>query len=279
MNLEILKSNIFKFLKGKFVISKELIRGFLLTDLNNNAIMIDYKICDTTNPFKYNEYTKEQNSLMFKYDSCYRFLIDEEKDFEEFKVIYLHIQNSDFNEDAIKQSGANRELKEIDPTLPEAYFESAFIDCYGRESLSKIRREFPIIDFEGQTRWVDYLIKHKNYNIAIEKNGESYHHPIITGKTKYKSQLHKQNSLVAYGFKVFRWSLEGMKTTDNFYDEVKKYIGNLEDLQDLQKLSISREITLLNHQLDSLQELEKRRNDGEKTFWLFFQLVLVKLKF
>ena len=224
MNLEILKSNILKFLKGKFVISKELIRGFLLTDLNNNAIMIDYKICDTTNPFKYNEYTKEQNSLMFKYDSCYRFLIDEEKDFEEFKLIYLHIQNSDFNEDAIKQSGANRELKEIDPTLPEAYFESAFIDCYGRESLSKIRREFPIIDFEGQTRWVDYLIKHKNYNIAIEKNGESYHHPIITGKTKYKSQLHKQNSLVAYGFKVFRWFLEGMKTTDNFYDEVKNIL-------------------------------------------------------
>ena len=70
MNLEILKSNILKFLKGKFVISKELIRGFLLTDLNNNAIMIDYKICDPTNPFKYNEYTKEQNSLMFKYNSC-----------------------------------------------------------------------------------------------------------------------------------------------------------------------------------------------------------------
>ena len=48
--------------------------------------MIDYQICDKTNPFKYNEYTKEQNSLMFKYDSCYRFLIDDEKDFEEFKV-------------------------------------------------------------------------------------------------------------------------------------------------------------------------------------------------
>ena len=89
---------------------------------------------------------------------------------------------------------------------------------------------------------------------------------IITGKTKYKSQLHKQNSLVAYGFKVFRWSLEGMKTTDNFYDEVKKYIGNLEDLQDLQKLSVSREITLLNHQIDSLKELEQRRNGGEKNF-------------
>jgi len=266
MNLQTLKTNILDFLENKFIIEKELIRGFLLTHSDNNAIMIDYQICDKTNPFKYNEYTKEQNALMSKYKSVYRFLIDNEKDFEEFKSIYSHIQNNDFNEDVIKLHGTNRELKEIDPTLPEAYFEAAFIDCYGRESLSKIRREFPIIDFDGQTRWIDYLIKHKNYNIAIEKNGESYHHPIITGKATYKSQIHKQNSLVAYGFKVFRWSLEGMRTTDNFYDEVKKYIGNVEDLEDLQKLSVSRQITLLNHQMDSLNELKQRRINGEKNF-------------
>lgn len=59
MNLETLKTNILELLEGDFVISKELIRGFLLTDSNNNAFMIDYQICDKTNPFKYNEYTKE----------------------------------------------------------------------------------------------------------------------------------------------------------------------------------------------------------------------------
>ena len=57
-----------------------------------------------------------------------------------------------------------------------------------------------------------------------------------------------------------------MKTTDNFYDEVKKYIGAIEDLQDLQKLSVSRQITLLTHQTDSLKELEQRRANGEKNF-------------
>jgi len=266
MYLEILKKDIRNFLKNIFDFEKELLRGFLLVDSNNNAIIIDYQICDKTNPFKYNEYTKEQNSLISKYNSCYRFVIDDKKDFEEFKSIYSHIQNHNFNEDNIKQRGTNRELKEIDPTLPEAYFESAFINCYGRESLSKIKREFPVIDFKGQTRWIDYFIKHKNYNIAIEKNGETYHHPIIIGKMKYKSQLYKQNSLIAYGFKVFRWSLEGMKTTENFCDEIKKYVGNIEDLEDLQKLSVSRQITLLNHQLNSLNELEERRENGEKNF-------------
>lgn len=266
MTIEAIKNSITNFLDNKFTVNKELIRGFLLTDINGHAIIIDYKICDRKNPFKYNEYTKEQNALMSKYNFVYRFLIDDETDFEEFKSLYLHIQNNNFNEESIKLNGTNRELKEIDPTLPEAYFETAFIDCYGRESLSKVRREFPIIDFNGHTRWVDYLIKNKNYKIAVEKNGEKYHHPILTGKTKYKSQLHKQNSLVAYGFKVFRWSLEGMKDSNNFYDEIKKYIGNGNDLEDLQKISVSREITLLNHQLDSLKELQKRRENGEKNF-------------
>ena len=60
MNLETLKINILDFLNNKFVIEKELIRGFLLTDSNNNAIMIDYQICDKTNPFKYNNIQKSK---------------------------------------------------------------------------------------------------------------------------------------------------------------------------------------------------------------------------
>lgn len=255
------------FLGTDFRIEQKLLQGFLLVDTSDTiAIIIDYHICDKTDPFKYNEYTKEQNFLMSKYTTVYRFVIDNKEDFAEFRLTYSHIQNNTFYEDKIRQSGSDRELVEIDPTLPEAYFEQAFIECYGRESLSKLKREFPIIDFNGQTRWVDYFIKHKKYNIAIEKNGETYHHPIIIGKDRYKSQLCKQNSLVSYGFKVFRWSLEGMKATDNFYAELKKYIGKFEDLENVQKLSVSRKITLLKHQIDSLDELERRRRSGESNF-------------
>jgi hypothetical protein len=69
MNLETLKTNILEFLENKFTIEKELIRGFLLTDSNKNAIIIDFKIQYKFNYFEYSEYTKEQNFLMFKYDS------------------------------------------------------------------------------------------------------------------------------------------------------------------------------------------------------------------
>jgi len=221
-----LKEKVLNFLGKNYIYKQDLLRGYLIVNtIDDTAIIIDNDICNKSKYFEYNEYTKEQNFLMYRYQKLFRFNIDDESDFDEFVAIYSHILKNDFYEDDIKQSGVNRELKEIDPTVPEAYFEQAFIECYGRESLSKIRREFPIIDFDGQTRWIDYVIKHKDYNIAIEKNGESYHHPIKIGKQKYKSQLKKQNSLVAYGYKVFRWSLEGMKSTENFYSEIKKYIG------------------------------------------------------
>jgi len=157
-------------------------------------------------------------------------------------------------------------LVEIDPTIPEAYFEQAFIDTYGHESLDKVEREFPIIDINGQTRWIDYIIRHTKYNIAIEKNGETYHHPIITKRKQYHSQLIKQNSLVSYGYKVFRWSLEGMKFKDNFREEIKKFFGDSKDFLLSQKLSVSRKVTLFHHQKEALNAINVQRERGDTNF-------------
>jgi superfamily II DNA or RNA helicase/transposase len=250
-----------------FYEGKTLLRGLYFENKNKTiAIIIDYKICDNLNPFSYTEYTKEQNNLMNNYRTVYRFIVD---NFEDIKIleneliVYL---NGDFIEDKIKISGTNRQLVEIDPTIPEAYFEQAFIDVYGYDALDKVEREFPIIDINGQTRWVDYIIRYKDYDIAIEKNGEKYHHPIIIKKDRYKKQLIKQNSLVAYGYKVFRWSLEGMKFKENFREEIKNFFGSKEDFLLSQKLAISRKIKLLYHQRTALDEIHKLRKDGEKNF-------------
>jgi len=244
-----------------------LLRSTLFEDrTNNQAVIIDYNICNKNTPFSYTEYTKEQNTLMSKYKSVYRFIVDNLEDISSLKQeLFLYMCN-DFEEDKIKISGANRELVEIDPTLPEAYFEQAFIETYGREALDRIEREFPIIDIYDQTRWVDYILRHKDYNIAIEKNGESYHHPIITQRKGYQKQLIKQNSLAAYGYKIFRWSLDGMKFAETFRDELKEFLGEKEDFLLSQKLSLSRKITLLHHQTTALDEINKLRCSGEKNF-------------
>jgi len=244
-----------------------LLRGLLFVNYENNkAVIVDHDICNSSYPFSYIEYTKEQNNLMFKYSSVYRFIVDNYDDLIDLKFKLNHFLKADFTEDKIKTSGVNRELVEIDPTIPEAYFEQAFIDTYGRESLDKVEREFPIIDVNGQTRWVDYIIRRKDYVIAIEKNGETYHHPILTKRKGYSKQLVKQNSLVAYGYKVFRWSIEGMKFKETFREELKKFLGNESDFLISQKLSLSRKIILLNHQSSALSDINELRKKGDNNF-------------
>ena len=247
--------------------NNSLLRGLYFNDITQTkAVIIDYKICDQLYPFSYTEYTKEQNNLMDNYLSVYRFTIDNTADIKKLGIELSSYLDKNFKEDGIKVNGANRALAEVDPTIPESYFEQAFIEIYGRESLNKVEREFPIIDINGQTRWVDYIVRHKKYNIAIEKNGETYHHPIITQRIGYKKQLIKQNSLVAYGYKVFRWSLEGMKFKEPFREEMKRFFGNKEDFSLSQKLSLSRKITLLHHQSTAVDEINKLRLTGEKNF-------------
>ena len=251
--------------KYNFSFEKKLLRSFLFVK-NNIAILVDYDICNSNYPFSYTEYTKEQNLIMSQYKSTFRFIVDSIEDIAILDKDISKYLDKSFGEDKIKSSGANRELQEVDPTIPEAYFEQAFIETYGRESLDKIEREFPVIDVNGQTRWIDYVVRHKDHNIAIEKNGETYHHPIITKRKGYQKQLIKQNSLVAYGYKVFRWSLEGMKFKETFREELKTFLGNADDFKKSEKLSLTRKVILLNHQSDTLKSINEQRDKGEKSF-------------
>ncbi len=264
---KILKSKLIQVLDAfRFKEKKSTLRGLLFENPDKQAVLIDHQICNGDFPFTYTEYTKEQNNLMFIYRSVYRFVVDSEYDIAQLKKELNNYLLIDKEDHKIKFSGTNRQLVEIDPTIPEAYFEQAFIETYGYESLDKVEREFPVIDINGQTRGIDYLIRHKKYNIAIEKNGETYHHPIITGKEKYQRQLIKQNSLVSYGYKVFRWSLEGMKFKENFRDEIQKFFGDSKDFLLSQKLSVTRKITLFSHQTEALSAINKQRKKGDTNF-------------
>lgn len=264
MNFEKIKNYLNKF---GYIMEKELLRGFLFFEKNSNsALMIDCDICNSKNPFSYTQYTKEQNLLMHKFNSLYRFSVDDEEDLEEFKMQFDRIMGNDLDEENLKSSGTNRNLKEIDPSIPEAYFEQAFIEIFGNDSLDSVLREEPFIDINSQTRYIDYLVHTKNGKVAIEKNGETYHHPILIGKVKYKNQLLKQNSIVQNKMKIYRWSIEGMRAKDSFNEELKIFIGNKKELEIAQKLSVTRKIKLFSHQEITLNTIENERKKGEKNF-------------
>jgi hypothetical protein len=169
-------------------------RGALFVNPDTSqAVLLDHRICDTRYPFAYTLYTKEQNALMHKYRGVFRFMADTRDDLADAARTLDRLLNREFAEDSTQTKGRHRHWHDIDPTMPEALFEQAFIDCYTR-------------------------------------------------------QFNKQNSLAAYGIKVFRWSIQGMTSTDNFLDEMRLFFGDPNDFLLGQKISVSRGFSLFHHQ-------------------------------
>ncbi|WP_410509320.1 DEAD/DEAH box helicase [Methanosarcina hadiensis] len=247
---------------------KFLLRGFLyLTPETELAVIVDHEICNRKHPFNYSEYTKEQNEIVFSCDRVFRFVVDDEIDFLEMKETLPLLISGEFCDDTTPVSkGPDRRIQCIDPTIPESYFEDAFCEVFGREVLSRISREYPMLDVNGRTRWIDYVIHTEDGFIGIEKNGESYHHPQIIGKERYMDQLLKQNSIVSQGGKVYRWSLGSMQFRDVFCEEIKRYFPEPEKIVDSHHVFAKREFELFEHQEDVLEAIESGRRCGKEAF-------------
>jgi superfamily II DNA or RNA helicase len=239
-------------------------------------ILIDRNICDAAD-MPYGEYTNMQNRLMHHHEKLYRFAVDSDQDLDETKSNFRDLV---FNESGLELDtktrlhGADRSARNPDPTPIEYFFEEAFIDLYGRYSLDSVLREASFPDIYGSERFYDYLIQIRDkekdsrnfYWIAIEQNGEQYHHPAIVGKQKYKAQLIKQNSFVSYGNKLYRWSFGGMIDKDNFIQDLKRYLGSGKDFLTTSFVKATRDITFFQHQETVLEEIQNARSNNKNSF-------------
>ncbi len=238
---------------------------FVKTD-EARIIIIDTDICNQD--CDYTEYTTNQNQLMHTFDSLYRFIIENEKDLiqakDELKTILEIEQDYDIQQ-VLPSMSIDRANVFPDPTPTEKRFEDAFLDTYGRDSYDKILREASFYDIYGTERFYDYLleISDPHYFIAIEQNGETYHNPWIIKKEKYKSQLIKQNSFIANGNKLFRWSIGGMIQPDNFIEDIRQYLGSGANFLTLNYVKANRDFQLYEHQEKALSEIHKNRKWGE----------------
>ena len=221
--------------------------------------------------YPYVDYTTNQNELMASYSRTFRFLIGEDTPPEAIIDEIVFFLNGESDPEKIKRRGRNRSEQEPDPTLPEAVFEDCFIEAFGDRARMALHREFPYADLDGVTRYVDYAIFSKVQKIAIELNGESFHHPAVIGPKRYRSQLFKQNSLISDGFKVYRWSLRGMRDRERFILELKRFLGPAHLFCDKPVLKLQRKIEsfkLRRHQEDSLNWLMDARRQGRRNFLL-----------
>lgn len=193
----------------------------------------------------YVDYTSEQNALMHETGHLLRFLIDTDDDVATLRADLPRLLSGEWDLDQLTRRGAIRAHTHPDPTTPEARFESAFIDAFGESALFALEREYATVDLRGAYRPVDYVLHRRGGSIAIELNGEQFHHPAVIGAVSYRSQLLKQNSLVAMGLPVFRWSLVGMRDTERFIEELRRFFGAPGEFNSQPRFCASRSVAWL----------------------------------
>ncbi|MCQ8848085.1 DEAD/DEAH box helicase [Alteromonas stellipolaris] len=243
--------------------------SYLFSDSTRKVgIIIDTQLYGANKPsYRYHEYTSWQNMLMHKFERLYRFIDSEAlKD----RLLIDAILNDSTDEYDFRQFGADRQVSETDPTRPEYNFESLFEQVYGSKYLHALEREYQYVDLLGKSRYVDYVLKTIDGEIAIELNGESFHHPLHIRQSRYQSQLLKQNSLMKDGIKVYRWSNAGMADEKKFADQIRLYFGGEDKFCDKPTATQFRNISfsLFKHQKDALLDIESGRAQGKNTFLL-----------
>jgi superfamily II DNA or RNA helicase len=242
--------------------------------------------------FAYVDYTSQQNQLMHEEPrGLFRFSLTSSNATDLARELE-RLTDEDWPSLTSRRRGADRERFSIDPTKPEALFEGAVEEAFGVTALHALAREVPMSDAGGGTRYVDYVVRRSIGDIAVELNGENFHHPAAIGQKRYASQLLKQNSLVARGMKVFRWSIRGMQEAERFIEELHRYIGPAEALRSKPLLRVERSVAvieqpgvdvrdavatreatdegrtfeLLAHQQDALDRIEREREAGCRAF-------------
>jgi len=235
---------------------------------DDTCLVIDTVICELTD-YPYVAYTSRQNDLMAAHSRVFRFLFDQAGSIDAIQQGIIMFLDGESDPEQIRRFGGNRAEQEPDPTLPEATFEDCFLEAFGDHARMGLHREFAYIDLAGTTRYIDYALFAKSAKFAIELNGESFHHPVVIGAKRYRSQLFKQNSLVADGFKVFRWSLNGMRDQERFILELSRFMGHARPFLDKSVFKLSRPaFTLRTHQEQALDRLSEARENGRNTFLL-----------
>ena len=255
--------------KGFYLSSSDATGKVFINPSSDTCIIIDTDICLLPD-HHYVDYTSRQNNLMHHHSQVFRFLSEPSDSIESLKKEIAFFLEEEDDPDTVSRFGRDRTEQDIDPTMPEAIFEDCFIEAFGDAARHTIHREFPYYDCEGKRRFIDYAIFGLQ-KYAIELNGEAFHHPYVIKQSKYRSQLFKQNSLVRDGFKVFRWSTNGMLDREKFIQELKLFLGDPRDFKPSSWLKFKRPgevqtIELQTHQLEGLMHLEKQRRAGLSTF-------------
>jgi len=151
-------------------------------------------------------------------------------------------------------------------TQPEDLFACHFSEVFGLEKAQLLVPQHPVADIEGTTRYIDFALRTVAERIAFEIDGLTWHVPDPARVRDYEDALLRQNSLVHFGWRVFRWTDrqiadEPARVKDQLALFLERIPGLLEfdDFLPKQRGGL---LELREHQEDALNALDTLRAEG-----------------
>jgi superfamily II DNA or RNA helicase len=151
--------------------------------------------------------------------------------------------------------------------------EDLFIDIFqetlGFERTQLLIPQYSVTDIYGTNRFIDFAFLSRLDKYAFEIDGEVWHAPdgARVNPKIYRDQLLRQNSLVYQGWKVYRWTDIQLNTErERIQEQLLLFLereitqGTLDGFLPKQEVG---EISLREHQVDALKQLEELRNQGK----------------
>ncbi len=153
----------------------------------------------------------------------------------------------------------------------ESLFLDIFADVFGAHKLSLLFPQYQFTDIYGNTRFADFVINEGNKRVAIEIDGEAVHNRGIVSSDKFDDDHLKQNSMISYGWDVYRWSYRKLlRSADTVKDEMYCFFGDspkfssVEDyLPTQQGEVIEGNFELREYQQEALDELSRIRAESK----------------
>jgi superfamily II DNA or RNA helicase len=152
-------------------------------------------------------------------------------------------------------------------TAPEDKFVELFAQIFGTEKVQLLAHEFPVEDIYGGSRFVDYAIRTPEEKVGFEIDGLTWHAPEAISVEKYEDDLFRQNSLIHFGWRLFRWTdRQIMQQPEEVKEQLALFLERIPGLlsfEDFLPKQRGEVLELRAHQEEALASLDRMRSEGK----------------
>lgn len=156
--------------------------------------------------------------------------------------------------------------RELTSTTPEDLFTTLFAQVFGLEKTQLLAPQFPVEDIYGGSRFVDFALRTLEERVAFEIDGLTWHVPDAEAIGRYEDDLLRQNSLIHFGWRVFRWTDRQIaEESEQVKEQLALFlerIPGLLEFDDFLPRQRGDVVELRPHQAEALAELEQMRSQG-----------------